>query len=56
MQSWWWLLIEVAWIILPTFEAPAWTMKVVIAASAVGFPHPRFKAIVEGPEPKTICH
>ena len=51
-----WLLIQVAWIILPNFEAPAWTMKVVIAASAVGFPHPRFKAIVEGSEPKTIYY
>jgi len=25
-------------IILPTFEAPGWTMKVVIAAVAIGFP------------------
>jgi TolB-like protein len=33
-----WLLIQAASIILPTFEAPAWTMKVLIAALAVGFP------------------
>ena len=33
-----WLLIQAASIILPTFEAPTWTMKVLIAALAVGFP------------------
>jgi len=33
-----WLLIQAASIILPTFEAPAWTMKVLIAALAMGFP------------------
>jgi TolB-like protein/Tfp pilus assembly protein PilF len=33
-----WLLIQAASIILPTFEAPGWTMKVLIAALAVGFP------------------
>ena len=33
-----WLLIQAASIILPTFEAPSWTMKVLIAALAVGFP------------------
>ena len=33
-----WLLIQAASIVLPTFEAPAWTMKVLIAALAVGFP------------------
>src|SRR5204863_8065587 len=33
-----WLLIQAASIILPTYEAPAWTMKVLIAALAVGFP------------------
>ena len=33
-----WLLIQAASIILPTFEAPAWTMKVLIAALAIGFP------------------
>jgi TolB-like protein len=33
-----WLLIQAASIILPTFEAPAWTMKVLIAALALGFP------------------
>jgi len=32
-----WLLIQAASIILPTFEAPAWTMKVLIAALAIGF-------------------
>src|SRR5438067_5448528 len=33
-----WLLIQAASIILPTFEAPGWTMKVLIAALALGFP------------------
>jgi TolB-like protein len=33
-----WLLIQAASIILPTFEAPAWTMKVLIAALTIGFP------------------
>ena len=33
-----WLLIQAASIILPTFEAPAWTMKVLIAALVTGFP------------------
>ena len=33
-----WLLIQAASIILPTFEAPAWTMKILIAALAIGFP------------------
>ena len=33
-----WLLIQAASIILPTFEAPAWTMKVLMAALVIGFP------------------
>jgi len=33
-----WLLLQGASIILPSFEAPAWTMKVLIAALALGFP------------------
>ena len=33
-----WLLIQAASIILPTFEAPAWTMKVLVAALVIGFP------------------
>src|SRR2546423_9767572 len=33
-----WLLIQAASIILPTFEAPAWTMRILIAALALGFP------------------
>jgi TolB-like protein len=33
-----WLLIQAASIVLPTFEAPGWTMKVLIAALAIGFP------------------
>ena len=33
-----WLVIQAASIVLPTFEAPAWTMKVLIAALAIGFP------------------
>src|SRR2546421_9270624 len=33
-----WLLIQAASIILPTFEAPVWTMKVLVAALAIGLP------------------
>ena len=33
-----WLLIQAASIILPTFEAPAWGMKVLLTALAIGFP------------------
>ena len=33
-----WFLIQAASIVLPTFEAPAWTMKILIAAVALGFP------------------
>jgi adenylate cyclase len=33
-----WLLLQGASIVLPSFEAPAWTMKVLILALAVGFP------------------
>src|SRR5436853_6478920 len=33
-----WLLIQAASILFPTFEAPAWVMKVFIAAIALGFP------------------
>ena len=33
-----WLLVQVASIVLPTFEAPAWVMKVFLFAMAAGFP------------------
>ena len=33
-----WLLLQAASIVLPSFEAPAWTMKVLIMALAVGLP------------------
>ena len=33
-----WLLIQAASIVLPTFEAPGWTMKVLLVALAIGFP------------------
>ena len=33
-----WLFIQAASIVLPTFEAPGWTMKVLIAALLLGFP------------------
>ena len=33
-----WLLLQGASIVLPSFEAPAWTMKVLIVALAVGLP------------------
>ena len=33
-----WLLIQAASIVLPTFEAPSWTMKVLLVALALGFP------------------
>jgi TolB-like protein/predicted Zn-dependent protease len=33
-----WLLIQAASILLPTFEAPVWVMKVVVMAVVLGFP------------------
>ncbi|MBA2269163.1 MAG: tetratricopeptide repeat protein [Chthoniobacterales bacterium] len=33
-----WLLLQLASILFPTFEAPAWVMKVFIAVVALGFP------------------
>ena len=33
-----WLLIQAASILLPTFEAPVWVMKVVVMLVALGFP------------------
>src|SRR5437867_9356899 len=33
-----WLLIQGASILFPTFEAPAWVMKVFVTAIAFGFP------------------
>jgi serine/threonine-protein kinase len=33
-----WLLIQAASILFPTFEAPAWVMKVLVAVIALGFP------------------
>jgi TolB-like protein/Flp pilus assembly protein TadD len=33
-----WLLLQAASILFPTFEAPPWTMKVFVAAVALGFP------------------
>jgi len=33
-----WLLIQAASIVLPTFDAPGWTMKILLATLAVGFP------------------
>ena len=33
-----WLLMQAASILFPTFEAPAWVMKVFVAAIAFGFP------------------
>src|SRR3982751_1363181 len=33
-----WLLIQAASILFPTFEAPAWVMKVFITAVILGFP------------------
>jgi TolB-like protein len=33
-----WLLIQAASILFPTFEAPAWVMKVFVAAVILGFP------------------
>ena len=32
-----WLLIEVAWILLPTFDAPAWVMEALVVLLALGF-------------------
>ena len=33
-----WLLIQAASIVLPTFDAPGWTMKILLVALAIGFP------------------
>ena len=33
-----WLLIQVADVVLPTFEAPTWVLKVVIFLTILGFP------------------
>ncbi len=33
-----WILIEVASVILPTFDAPAWVMRAIIIVTVVGFP------------------
>ena len=33
-----WLLVEVASVVLPTFEGPAWIMKVVTFLVIIGFP------------------
>src|SRR5438874_7835818 len=33
-----WLLIQAASILLPTFEAPSWVMKVFVVLVAIGFP------------------
>src|SRR5438552_5836829 len=33
-----WLLIQAASILFPTFEAPAWVMKVLVAVVLLGFP------------------
>src|SRR4051812_45170366 len=33
-----WLLIQAASILFPTFEAPAWVMKVFVSAVILGFP------------------
>src|SRR5438046_10048621 len=33
-----WLLIQAASILLPTFEAPSWVMKVFVVLVALGFP------------------
>ena len=33
-----WLLIQAASILFPTFDAPAWTMKVLVTVIALGFP------------------
>src|SRR6266699_5541294 len=32
-----WLLIEIAWIVLPTFDAPAWILKAFIILLLLGF-------------------
>src|SRR5438034_11084421 len=33
-----WLLIQAASILLPTFEAPTWVMKVLVLVTVIGFP------------------
>src|SRR5262249_57493486 len=34
----WWLVIQGGFILLPTFEAPPWVMKVFVAVIVLGFP------------------
>ena len=33
-----WLLVQAASILFPTFEAPAWVMKVFVTVLVLGFP------------------
>ncbi len=33
-----WLIIQAASILLPTFDAPAWVMKVIVLLLVLGFP------------------
>src|SRR5919201_2048644 len=33
-----WLLVQIATQVLPVFEVPAWTMRVVVVAVILGFP------------------
>ena len=33
-----WILIEVASVVLPTFDAPEWLMRAIIIVAIVGFP------------------
>ena len=33
-----WLLVQIATQVLPVFEVPAWTMRVVVVAVMLGFP------------------
>jgi len=33
-----WLLVQIATQVLPVFEAPTWTMRVVVVAVVLGFP------------------
>jgi len=46
-----WLLIQIATQVFPFFDIPNWGIRLVVLLLRA---HPRFKTLVEGPEPKAI--
>src|SRR5215471_9542304 len=51
-----WLLVQVASIVFPTFEAPVWALRTLIAVTLIGFPVALFMAwfSIPHPHPETI--